>query len=141
MIKVALINKRKYPVSPAAVARIARTAAKKIKKNKGTIDIAVVGDRDIKKLNRLWRKVNRPTDVLAFAWDEDKKIQSDFLGQIVISYPRIVAQAKEYCVPLTQEFARILVHGIMHLAGYDHNKSAEARKMFALQESIIKDLF
>lgn len=136
MIKVIFNNESKYPVSAAEVSRVAKAAAKKVKRLKGEVEVVLIDNSEIKKINRLWRKINRPTDVLAFAWNEEGLLKGDCLGQIFISYPKIVSQAKEYRVPVKKEFNLILIHGLLHLAGYDHAKPVDRKKMFFLQEKI-----
>ncbi len=141
MLKINLINKRRYPVNAKDIEKIVKSSAKKVKKITGEIEIILVSDSEIKKLNKIWRNINRPTDVLAYAWTEDKKLKSYYLGQVFISYPRIKSQAKEYRFSIEHEFARILVHGLLHLAGFDHEKKIEAKRMFVLQEEIVDSLF
>ncbi|MDD2758187.1 MAG: rRNA maturation RNase YbeY [Patescibacteria group bacterium] len=138
MIKVLFVNPRRFSISPAWARKIVVRAAKIEKKIKGAVEIALVGDTEIKKLNHVWRGKNKPTDVLSFSWGEGEKISGDLLGQIIISFPRIKAQAKEYKVSVKEEFTRMLVHGLLHLAGYDHVKIKEATKMFKLQEKICR---
>ncbi len=137
MIKIEINNKNKYPIAGRLILNTIKIAKKLNKKIEGTIEINLVDNREIKKINRKWRKKNLITDVLSFAWREDKKLKSDCLGQIFISYPRIVKQAKEYKVPAIEEFVRMLTHGLLHLTGYDHKTKPEAKKMFFLQEKIL----
>lgn len=107
---------------------------------KGELEINIVSPAIIKKLNKQYRGKNSVTDVLSFAWQEDKKVKSDFLGQIYICWARIKTQAKEWEVSEKEEFVRILVHGLLHLVGHDHIKKSEAIKMFALQEAAVKSI-
>lgn len=137
MIKVLFVNPRHYPISPNLAREIAVKAAGIEKRIKGTVEVAMVGDAEIKKLNRIWRGKNQPTDVLSFSWNDEKKVGGDLLGQIIISYPRIRAQAAEYKISVKDEFIRMLTHGLLHLVGYDHVKEKEAKKMFKLQEKIL----
>ena len=104
----------------------------KIKKQ---ISVILVGDKKIRELNRQYRKKDKVTDVLSFGdWKNPT-----FLGEIVISLPQIKRQAKEYGVKINQELARILIHGILHLVGLDHEKSrAEERQMFKKQNDLVK---
>ena len=62
------------------------------------------------------------------------------LGDIIICIPQVRRQAKEYKVSFQEEFLRIVIHGVLHLVGHDHIKKADARKMFSLQEKLVKDL-
>lgn len=104
--------------------------------SRAEISVAFVGNREIKKLNKQYRKKNKTTDVLSFLYDDEP-----LTGEIVICYPRAALQAKEHGWSARQEIKLLLVHGLLHLAGYDHEKSQEeARKMERLQEKILKFL-
>ena len=107
---------------------------------KGDVEINVVGDSAIRQLNLHYRNIDKVTDVLSFAWSEDKQIPSRMLGQIYICYPQIARQAKACKVTVKEEYVRILAHGLLHVAGYDHCTKPEAGKMFALQEWAVKKL-
>jgi probable rRNA maturation factor len=127
---------------------LANKAARRVKRLRGIVEVNIVSDAAMKRLNGKWRKINRTTDVLSFAWQEDKKIESELLGQIYISYSQVARQAKEVSakggsafsrgVPVDQEMARVFVHGLLHLAGYDHDTRAKEKRMFDLQEKIIR---
>lgn len=103
----------------------------------GELEINIVGDKAIKDLNFRYRGKNKVTDVLSFAWQEDKKVRTKYLGQIYICYPQIERQAKEFKVKPREEFVRMLAHGFLHIIGYDHIKKKEAEKMFKIQEAIV----
>lgn len=86
-------------------------------------------------LNRTWRGKDAVTDVLSFALD-----QGPFKGEIVLCYQQAARQAKETGHPVRDELSVLVVHGVLHLWGYDHERPADARRMFPLQEQILKDL-
>jgi len=142
MLKIFLNNPGGYSL-PRRRFLAAAKAAGKIKKNlKGVVEVNFVADGEIKKLNQRWRKKKRPTDVLAFAWGETKKIvEGDFLGQIFIAYPWAVRQARQCGQKIEAELVRLLVHGLLHIAGLDHKRPAEAKKMFSSQEKIVSEIF
>ncbi|KKW34324.1 MAG: putative rRNA maturation factor [Parcubacteria group bacterium GW2011_GWA2_53_21] len=125
------------PISRREVERIASLAARQEKKIKGQIDITVMGDAAIRSLNKRYRGKNQTTDVLSFAWGEDQTMPSAYLGQVYLSYPQIRRQARAFQASVKEEFARMLVHGLLHIAGHDHVRSREAKRMFSLQEKII----
>ena len=88
----------------------------------GDITISVVDDAAIHAMNREYRGVDRPTDVLSFPAAEGETfpaIPDAFLGDIAISLPRAEAQAEEYGHPLLRELSFLAVHGTLHLLGYD----------------------
>jgi len=83
-------------------------------------------------LNRTWRRIDRTTDVLSFSQREGQfpDIQPQVLGDIVISLPRAEQQARDAGHSLAREIDRLLIHGLLHLLGYDHERSpAEALRM------------
>ena len=126
----------KCPWTKSGVQKVFDKIQKKIKLN-GELEINIVGDKDIKDLNFRFRGINRTTDVLSFAWQEDKVIKTKSLGQIYICYPQIARQAKELSVDVKEEFARMLTHGLLHIMGYDHVKKQDAKKMFKIQEEVV----
>ena len=102
---------------------------------RAAITVVLTGDDDLALLNRQFRGVDGPTDVLSFAFDdEDLTEEMDgYLGDIVISVERARAQAEEAQHPLERELAVLVAHGTLHLAGYDHAEADTEQAMFALQ--------
>jgi probable rRNA maturation factor len=95
------------------------------------LSLRLTRDAEIQELNRRYRGKDRATDVLSFSLREGQFGEmARALGDVVISLDTAARQAKENHVRLDQEVDRLLVHGVLHLAGYDHEKSArEARRM------------
>lgn len=96
------------------------------------LSIVFTGDRAMRALNRSYRGIDRTTDVLSFSQCEGEVlgVPLDMLGDIVISVPRAERQAAEYQCTLIAEIQRLLVHGLLHLLGYDHERGgAEAARM------------
>lgn len=89
-------------------------------------------DYTIKKLNRIYRNIDKTTDVLSFPFDE-----KDLLGEIYISLRRTEVQASRYKVTFNDEFVRLFVHGMFHLAGYDHIKENDRKIMEALERRLL----
>lgn len=137
MIEIIIVNKKKYPINIALINKAAQNTTKRDKKLKGEVELIITDNREIKKINRLWRGINKETDVLAFEWSKNKFYPNAQIGQIFISFPKILSQAKEFDVSPTEEFLRILIHGLLHLAGCNHHKENEAKKMFKIQEQIL----
>ena len=86
-----------------------------IGKHGSSVTIAFVSDKNIHKLNREFRNVDRPTDVLSFPAEEETN-----LGDIAISVETAAAQAKENGLTFEAEIAQLILHGLLHLSGYDH---------------------
>jgi len=105
------------------------------------LTVVLVGDERIQELNTQYRGVDAPTDVLAFPADFfDPDLDSQYLGDILISVPRAASQAEEREHSLTEELQLLVVHGLLHLAGYDHLEKAEKAEMWDLQARILESL-
>ena len=109
------------------------------------VSVSFVDDEFIHQLNRDYRKIDRPTDVISFAFlDNEDDRESQLYGQgivclgdIYISVDRAKAQAEEYGHSLNRELSFLFVHGLLHLLGYDHMTPEEEKVMFALQDEIL----
>ena len=139
MLKLAYYNKTGYHVPQKKIFATAKNFSKICGYNKGELEIIVINDKEMKKLNYHYRGKNRTTDVLSFAFQEDRTFVSDFLGQIFVCFPQIKRQAKQYGVSTEQEFIRMLAHGLLHLVGYGHDTKINQRKMYGLQEKLVKN--
>jgi probable rRNA maturation factor len=117
----------------------------------GEVVVTLVDDARIHELNRDYRGVDRPTDVLSFALNESGEEEPDIyldeteadqypnmLGDIVISVSRAYAQAEEYGHSVERELCFLAVHGFLHLLGYDHGSEAEEKEMFGRQEEVLQ---
>ena len=117
--------------------KIFSTVAKKVllgeNRRMKTLSLAFVSKEEIKKLNKKYRRKNKPTDVLSFLLNEKQ-----YLGEIIIC-PEIVSEnAKKYGISAREEMMKVFVHGILHLCGYDHEKSEkEAEEMERKQEKYL----
>lgn len=107
-----------------------------------SVSVAVVGNSQMKSLNREYRNKAKTTDVLSFPGSHLKSSPTSVeLGDIVICLPKAREQALEYGEPLSRELERLAVHGVLHLLGFDHEKNKrEEKKMFALQDCILRKL-
>jgi probable rRNA maturation factor len=118
-------------VPRAEVLRRARFMLESLQLGNSELSIVLTGDDQIQKLNKLYRDMDRPTDVLAFAMREGrfKDIASALLGDVVVSVPRARHQAGERSVPVMTEITMLIAHGILHLIGWDHDTPAKDRRM------------
>lgn len=96
-------------------------------KNDGRVDVSLVNDRTIRRLNRSFRRKDKPTDVLAFRYGE-----KGILGDVVISKDTALRNAKRYGVSYRRELKRLVIHGVLHVLGYDHGrKMSHAEEIYA----------
>jgi probable rRNA maturation factor len=103
-------------------------------RGKREVSITFVRDPEIRKLNRKYRGIDRATDVLSFPMDDE-----DVLGDIVISADTAKRNAKRYGVTPEKEVKRLLVHGTLHLLGYDHVKMSDRALMRKMEERFMKN--
>jgi probable rRNA maturation factor len=113
---IEVVNRQRVKkVDTETWAKFAGKALAAIGKHESSATIAFVSDRNIRKLNQQFRNVDKPTDVLSFPAGEDTN-----LGDIAISVETAAAQAKENGLTFNNEIAQLILHGLLHLCGYDH---------------------
>ena len=106
----------------------------------GIFTIIFVEDEEIHEINRDYRNVDRITDVISFAFEDNQDISYNnirMLGDIYICIPQMKRQALEYGHSEKRELSFLTVHGLLHLLGYDHMTEEDEKKMFGLQELIL----
>lgn len=108
----------------------------------GELSVVLCDDAFITPLNRDWRGKDRPTDVLSFAQREGEEADPDdpVLGDVIISLETAARQAEERGHSLDHEARVLLVHGVLHLLGYDHEEDEEAEEMEALERDLLAEL-
>src|ERR1700722_10248685 len=118
-------------VSRADVARRARAMLGALQMGDAELSILLTGDDQIRNLNRIYRKKNRPTDVLAFAQREGQHGEraGRLLGDVVVSIPTTRRQAATAGRDLGSELTMLLAHGLLHLLGWDHDTPSKDRAM------------
>jgi len=108
------------------------------------LSISIVGDRTIRILNRDYLQKDRPTNVISFSMQEGEfgSMNPDLLGDVVISAATAAREAEDAGITFHARLVFLLLHGILHLVGYDHERSgeAEARRMEAKETEIYEDL-
>ena len=104
-------------------------------------NVIIINNEEIHKINKEYRGIDRPTDVISFALEDykDIKYENDYrvLGDIYISIDKVKEQAKEYGHSEKRELAFLAVHGLLHLLGYDHMEKEYEKVMFSRQELIL----
>lgn len=126
-------NKTKTKIDAKLISEITDKFLKKYKINKTNVSIAFIGDEKMKELNSNYLKKNKTTDILSFLGEDD------FLGEILINPNQIKKQAKESDNTFKQELIFILVHGLLHLAGYNDKTEKDRLKMIKLGEEFINN--
>jgi probable rRNA maturation factor len=105
------------------------------------LTIVLSDDEHLQELNRQFLDIDSPTDVLSFPSDEvDPDSEIPYLGDVIISIQQAQLQAKAIQHPLEDELRLLVVHGVLHLMGYDHAEPEEQETMWALQANILARL-
>ena len=122
----------------------------KIENSKLSITITLTNPENIQKINKEYRNIDKPTDVLSFPMFEKQELEEkikkqnfeheDILGDIIISIQKVEEQAKEYEHSFERELSYMVVHGFYHLMGYDHIKEEDKKQMRPKEEKILNDL-
>ena len=105
-------------------------------------NVIITNDKSINEINKKYRGIDRPTDVISFALEDNKQInipEIRVLGDIYISYDKVKSQALEYNHSEKRELCFLAIHGLLHLLGYDHMVKEDEEKMFKLQKEILED--
>ncbi len=136
--------RRRLPKAQAICRRAAAAALARCGGGRAGAEIAIVlaDDALIAKLNRVYRGVAKPTNVLAFPGAEPARPGAPPapLGDVVVAYGTVAREARAQGKRLADHLAHLVVHGVLHLLGYDHVSAGEARRMEALEVAILDDL-
>ncbi len=130
-------------VRQSTLVHLAERLLSAVGESRSELSLELTGDRRMRWLNREYRKKDRPTDVLAFPIREavmprGVRLVSHMLGDVVISLPTAVRQAKEAGRAIDDELAMLLVHGVLHLCGYDHERNPrEASRMLRRERALL----
>jgi probable rRNA maturation factor len=130
-------RQRRVPVPAARLTRAAVRALTAVGRPGARVDVAVVDDAEMRRLNARYRGVRRRTDVLAFPL-ETPDSPDQLLGQIVVSADTARRQARRLAIPLALELDLLVTHGTLHLVGYDDRDPVEATLMHHRERDILR---
>lgn len=131
---VEINNQTNNKIDAALLKRVAEEFLKSRRKAGHELSVAIIGDAAMRKINRACRKIDKPTDVLSF------RGEGKFFGEIILDYSQVKRQARESGKNVKDELVFILVHGLLHLDGYDDKTEKERLKMIGLGEKFIKKI-
>ena len=137
VIEVEVVKAVPAPVRPAFVRSVLAAAVKlpeiaaRMRPGSSTVAVRITGDEELRRLNLTFAGEDHATDVLSFAGE------GEHLGDVAISWPAVVGQARQYRETVETELALLCVHGLLHLAGWDHATAAEAREMTRLTKAAL----
>ena len=132
LLEVEVVKAVAAPITPAFVRAVLRRAAAvpelaaRLPEGEVTVAVRITDDEEMRRLNKTYAGDDHPTDVLSFEGDRAH------VGDIAISWPRVVEQAQEWGHSEKDEMSVLLVHGLLHLLGWDHATSAETEEMWRL---------
>lgn len=143
MNQIEIINETKEQIPELeTLLDLLNFAAQKQQVENIIFNVIIVDNNYIHKLNKEYRGVDRPTDVISFALEDNGSMETEFgrvLGDIYISIDKAREQAKEYGHSLKRELSFLSIHGFLHLLGYDHMNPEEEKEMFEIQELILNE--
>jgi probable rRNA maturation factor len=143
--KIALQVAPRYAarVRPRALAALARRvlAAEKTSRD-AALSVVITDDKTVRSLNHLFLGIDEPTDVLSFPLEGKHSFVTSSaatreIGEVVIAFPTAARQAKEAGRAIDHELAHLLVHGILHILGYDHQRPVQERRMRAREDLLL----
>lgn len=140
------VSVRSVTVGRKRVLNLAQAVLTCIGESSADMSVSFVGDRRMRRLNRQYRHKDRSTDVLAFAFREARaphrfNRSADHLGDVVIALPTAQRQAKAAHRSLEEEIVALLIHGVLHLCGYDHERGGhEALRMHRKERQVRRRL-
>ena len=138
-----IINETKENIDELdTVKNVLEFALKYLKIENSIFNVIVVSTDKIHELNKTYRNIDRPTDVISFALEDDSTfIKTDYrvLGDIYICLDKARSQAIEYGHSFKREICFLSIHGLLHLLGYDHMTKEDEKVMFDLQDKILNE--
>jgi probable rRNA maturation factor len=129
-------------VGDARLERAARAAfrlAAPLRQGSYHVALGLTGDAEMRILNRTWRGKDASTNVLSFPAD-DEIGEPGFLGDVVLAYETVLTEAREQSIPIEDHAAHLVVHGVLHLLGFDHADEAQAEEMETLERKVLASL-
>ncbi len=143
MNSIEIINETNEEIDIIDLNNVIEYALKHENVSNAIMNVIIIDNEKIHKINKEYRGIDRPTDVISFALEDDKTfVNTDFrvLGDIYISIDKVHEQAKSYGHSFRRELSFLTVHGILHLLGYDHMEKNDEKIMFGKQEEILNEL-
>ena len=143
-MEIGLFNETNYDLEEELniVREVLEHGIKKLQVGDVTFNVIIVDNEYIHKLNKEYRGIDRETDVISFALEDDQTFNPEdrILGDIYISIDKVKSQAEEYGHSQKRELCFLAVHGLLHLLVYDHMNKKDEEVMFKLQEDILDEM-
>lgn len=134
------LPRRGIPAPASFRAWVAAALAAAARSGAAELSIRIVAAREGRTLNRRYRGQDHATNVLSFGIELPQGVASDWLGDLVIAAPVVAREAREQGKPSRDHYAHLVIHGVLHLLGYDHQKLEDARRMETLEIAALATL-
>lgn len=137
-----IFNTTKEKIDTSEMDKVINFACEKMNVKNPLLNIVLVNNKRIQKINKEYRNIDAVTDVISFAFEEVNDVNYDdirFLGEIYISYERCCEQAQEFGHSVRRELCYLAVHGLLHLLGYDHMNEKDKKVMRTIEEEILNE--
>ena len=143
-MEIGLFNQTDYDLEEYLdeIKKVLEYGLKLLKVEEAIFNVIFTDNNYIHELNKTYRNIDRETDVITFALEDDKTFNPEIriLGDVYISIDKAISQSEEYNHSLRRELCFLAVHGLLHLLGYDHMEKEEEEVMFKLQEDILNEM-
>ena len=141
MISILISSESRYPISRPKIKVKVEEVLKRQKVNDVEISVLIVGERKTRQLNKQFRQIDEPTDVLSFPLEEPRDERGILrLGDIVVSYPHAQRYAREENRLVDEVIFELVEHGLMHLLGFTHKEGLNFNGNFSLKHAQIANL-
>ncbi len=131
-MEVKYLNQEEFKVDVVPFSKYIKKLVAAIETQDGMLNVVFVNDKYIRALNKAYRGKDKATDVLSFSYGPD-----ELIGEVYVSVETAERQAKDHKHSLSDELIRLIVHGILHVYGYDHEKDRDYKKMFAVEKKVL----
>jgi probable rRNA maturation factor len=139
-VNVEYVSRAKALPAKDTIVRWARAALDGAKRERTELGVRIVDEAEITELNRRFRRKRGPTDVLSFPFEDPPGVRTAMLGDVVICAPLVQRQARAQGKQPRAHWAHMLVHGIMHLRGFDHQTRLQADLMEDIERRVLRHL-
>ena len=138
VVKIEIFNNSSHKIELDDFKKYFLSIMKDLKVEDALVNIIIIDNEEIKKINKEYRNIDNVTDVISFALEDvEFKIPFRVLGDIYISYDKVIEQALKYEHSEKRELYFLATHGLLHLLGYDHMNEEDEKIMFSLQRELL----
>lgn len=134
-MKLNYLNQKDFGIEVGPFLPYIKKLSDQIEVKEGVLNVIFVSDEYIHALNKAYRDKDKPTDVLSFTYD-----QSELIGEVYISFETAERQAIDHDHSTQDEIIKLIVHGILHVHGFDHEEDDDYKEMFAIEEVVLGEI-